>query len=31
MQENSLNKERFSDLVECSKNYENYYGKDVER
>ena len=31
MQENSLNKEQFSDLVQYRKNYENYYGKEVER
>ena len=27
MQEYSLNKEQFSDLVQYRKNYENYYGK----
>jgi len=27
----SLNKEQFSDLVQYRKNYENYYGKEVER
>ena len=26
MQEYSLNKEQFSDLVQYRKNYENYYG-----
>ena len=26
-----LNKEQFSDLVQYRKNYENYYGKEVER
>ena len=31
MQEYSLNKEQFSDLVQYRKNYENYYGKEVER
>ncbi|MDU1643397.1 MAG: endonuclease, partial [Peptoniphilus harei] len=31
MQEYSLNKEQFSDLVHYRKNYENYYGKEVER
>ena len=31
MQEYSLNKEQFSDLVQFRKNYENYYGKEVER
>ena len=31
MQEYSLNKEQFSDLVLYRKNYENYYGKEVER
>ena len=31
MQEYSLNKEQFSDLVKYRKNYENYYGKEVER
>ena len=31
MQEYSLNKEQFSDLVQYKKNYENYYGKEVER
>ena len=30
MQEYSLNKEQFSDLVQYRKNYENYYGKEVE-
>ncbi len=30
-QEYSLNKEQFSDLVHYRKNYENYYGKEVER
>ncbi|HGH9128130.1 TPA: mobilization protein, partial [Streptococcus agalactiae] len=29
--EYSLNKEQFSDLVKYRKNYENYYGKEVER
>ncbi|HGH9127860.1 TPA: mobilization protein, partial [Streptococcus agalactiae] len=29
--EYSLNKEQFSDLVQYRKNYENYYGKEVER
>ncbi|HFH7957962.1 TPA: relaxase, partial [Streptococcus agalactiae] len=24
-------KEQFSDLVQYRKNYENYYGKEVER
>ena len=27
----SLKKEQFSDLVQYRKNYENYYGKEVER
>ena len=31
MQEYFLNKEQFSDLVQYRKNYENYYGKEVER
>ncbi len=31
MQEYSLNKEQFSDLVQYRKNNENYYGKEVER
>lgn len=31
MQEYSLNKEQFSDLVQYMKNYENYYGIEVER
>ena len=31
MQEYSLNKEQFSDLLQYRKNYENYYGKEVER
>ncbi|MGR5590368.1 relaxase/mobilization nuclease domain-containing protein [Peptoniphilus grossensis] len=31
MEEYSLNKEQFSDLVQYRKNYENYYGKEVER
>ncbi|WP_347162070.1 relaxase/mobilization nuclease domain-containing protein [Peptostreptococcus anaerobius] len=31
MQEYSFNKEQFSDLVQYRKNYENYYGKEVER
>ena len=31
MQEYSLNKEQFSDLVQFRKNYENYYGIEVER
>ncbi|WP_068913691.1 relaxase [Criibacterium bergeronii] len=31
MQEYSLNKEQFFDLVQYRKNYENYYGKEVER
>ncbi len=31
MQEYSLNKEQFSDLVQYRKNYKNYYGKEVER
>ena len=31
MQEYSLNKEQFSDLVQYRKNYENYYGKEMER
>ena len=31
MQEYSLNKEQFSDLVQYRKNYENYYGIEVER
>ena len=31
MQEYSLNKEQFSDLVQYRKNYEIYYGKEVER
>ena len=31
MQEYSLNKEQFSDLVQYKKNYEIYYGKEVER
>ena len=31
MQEYSLNKEQFSDTVQYGKNYENYYGKEVER
>ena len=31
MQEYSLNKEQFSDLVQYRENYENYYGKEVER
>lgn len=31
MQEYSLNKEQFSDLVHFRKNYENYYGIEVER
>ena len=30
-QEYSLNKEQFSDLVQFRKNYENYYGIEVER
>ena len=30
MQEYSLNKEQFSDLVQYRKNYENYYGIEVE-
>lgn len=29
--EYSLNKEQFSDLVQFRKNYENYYGIEVER
>ena len=31
MQEYSLNKEQFSDLVQFRKNYKNYYGIEVER
>ena len=31
MQEYSLNKEQFSNLVQYRKNYENYYGKEMER
>ena len=31
MQEYSLNKEQFSDLVQYRKNYENYYGNEMER
>ena len=31
MQEYSLNKEQFLDLVQYRKNYENYYRKEVER
>ncbi len=31
MQEYSLNKEQFSELVQYRKNYENYYGKELER
>lgn len=31
MQEYSLNKEQFSDLGQFRKNYENYYGIEVER
>ena len=31
MQEYSLNKGQFSDLVQFRKNYENYYGIEVER
>ena len=31
MQEYFLNKEQFSDLVQYRKNYENYYGIEVER
>ena len=31
MEEYSLNKEQFSDLVQYRKNHENYYGKEVER
>lgn len=31
MQEYSLNKEEFSDLVQYIKNYENYYAKDMVR
>ena len=31
MQEYSLNKEQFSDLVKYKKNYENYYKKEIER
>ena len=31
MQEYSLNKEQFFVLVQYRKNYENYYGKEVER
>lgn len=31
MQKYSLNKEQLSDLVQYRKNYENYYGKEVER
>ena len=31
MQEYSLDKEQFSDLVQYMKNYENYYGIEVER
>lgn len=31
MQERSLNKEQFSDLVQFRKNYENFYGIEVER
>ena len=31
IQEYSLNKQQFSDLVQYRKNYENYYGKEVER
>ena len=31
MQEYSLNKKQFSDLVQYMKNYENYYGKEIER
>ena len=31
MEEYSLNKEQFSDLVQYRKNYQNYYGKEVER
>lgn len=31
MQEYSLNKEQFSDLVQYRKKYENYYGIEVER
>ena len=31
MQEYSLNKEQFSDLVQYRKNYENYYGIEMER
>ena len=29
--EYSLNKEQFSNLVQFRKNYENYYGIEVER
>ena len=31
MQEYSLNKKQFSDLVQYRKNYEKYYWKEVER
>ena len=31
IREYSLNKEQFSDLVQYRKNYENYYGIEVER
>src|SRR5699024_11772963 len=31
MQEYSLNKEQFSDLVQYRKNYENYRSEEVER
>lgn len=31
MEEYSLDKEQFSDLVQYMKNYENYYGIEVER
>ena len=31
MQEYYLNKEQISDLVQYRKNYENYYGIEMER
>ena len=31
MQEYSLNKEQFSDLVQYRKNYKKYYGNEIER
>ena len=31
MQEYSLNKEQFSDLVQYRKNYENYHISELER